>query len=65
MLRKRTIMETIFDQLKNISQIEHSRDRNINHFLTKLLPGMTAYQLKDKKTDISPIKPFKAILILN
>jgi hypothetical protein len=28
MLRKRSIIETIIDQLKNISQIEHSRHRS-------------------------------------
>ncbi len=27
--RKRSIIETIFDQLKNISQIEHSRHRSV------------------------------------
>lgn len=27
-LRKRAIVETMIDQLKNISQIEHSRHRN-------------------------------------
>nr|WP_084610657.1 transposase [Synechocystis sp. PCC 7509] len=36
-LRKRAVIETIIDQLKNISQIEHSRHRSpVNCFDTKL-----------------------------
>ena len=35
-LRKRAIVETIYDQLKNISQIEHSRHRS-------LVGGLIAY----------------------
>ena len=42
--RKRAIIETIIDQLKNISQIEHSRHRSpvnfcINVWLNRLLPS--------------------------
>jgi hypothetical protein len=33
LLRKRAIIETVFDQLKNISQIEHSRHRSFLEFL--------------------------------
>ncbi|MDQ4121563.1 MAG: IS982 family transposase, partial [Acidobacteriota bacterium] len=33
LLRKRAIIETVFDQLKNISQIEHSRHRSFWNFL--------------------------------
>ncbi|QGP51894.1 hypothetical protein PsalN5692_03393 [Piscirickettsia salmonis] len=32
LLRKRGIIESVFDQLKNISQIEHSRHRSVNNF---------------------------------
>jgi len=32
MLRKRVIIETINDRLKNISQIEHSRHRDLTGF---------------------------------
>ena len=49
MLGKRSIIETIIDQLKNISQIEHSRHRSINNFIANLLGGITAYSLKEKK----------------
>ena len=43
MLRKRSFIETVNDQLKNISQIEHSRHRSVWNFLVNLLAGLTAY----------------------
>jgi len=42
-LRKRFIIETINDQLKNISQIEHTRYRSINNFVVNLIAGLVAY----------------------
>ena len=41
MLSKRFIIETINDQLKNISQIEHSRHRSLHGFMLNLLGGLT------------------------
>ena len=46
MLSKRFIIETINDQLKNISFIEHSRHRSVNGFMLNLLAGLVAYCLK-------------------
>jgi transposase len=43
LLRKRAIIETIFDQLKNISQIEHTRHRSFWNFLVNVIAGLTAY----------------------
>lgn len=43
LLRKRFIIETINDQLKNISQIEHTRHRSINNFVVNLIAGLVAY----------------------
>ena len=43
MLRKRALIETVNDQLKNLSQIEHSRHRSVWNFLVNLLAGLTAY----------------------
>ena len=37
--RKRFIIETIIDQLKNISQIEHTRLRSTTNFLVNLIAG--------------------------
>lgn len=55
LLRKRSISETVNDQLKNISQIEHSRHRSIYNFVVNLLCGLIAYALQPKKPAISPI----------
>jgi len=52
LLRKRAIVETVIDQLKNVSQIEHSRHRSQNNFLTNLIAGLTAYALQPKKPSI-------------
>ena len=43
LLRKRSLIETVNDQLKNILQIEHSRHRSIWNFLVNLLAGLVAY----------------------
>jgi hypothetical protein len=43
LLRRRAIIETIIDQLKNISQIEHSRHRSITNFFVNVLCGLIAY----------------------
>lgn len=42
LLRKRAIIETVNDQLKNISQIEHTRHRSPQNFLINLLSGIAA-----------------------
>jgi hypothetical protein len=43
LLRKRAIADTIIDQLKNISQIEHTRHRSPINFLVNLVCGLIAY----------------------
>ncbi|MEL6937144.1 MAG: transposase, partial [Cyanobacteria bacterium J06607_17] len=47
--RKRSIVETIIDQLKNISQIEHSRHRSPVNFMVNLMCGLIAYCHQPKK----------------
>jgi len=49
LLRKRAIIETVFDQLKNISQIEHSRHRSFWNFLVNIIAGLAAYSWREKK----------------
>lgn len=49
LLRKRALIETIIDQLKNISQIEHSRHRSPFNFLVNVLAGLIAYCHQPKK----------------
>lgn len=52
LLRKRAIIETIVDQLKNICQIEHSRHRSPHNFLVHLLAALTAYCHQPKKPSL-------------
>lgn len=52
LLRKRAIIETIIDQLKNISQIEHSRHRSSANFLVNLICGLIAYCRQPKKPSL-------------
>src|SRR5436853_2909974 len=47
--RKRSMIETINDQLKNISQIVHTRHRSPTNFLLNLLGGLLAYTFQPKK----------------
>ena len=49
LLRKRAIIESIIDQLKNISQIEHSRHRSPANFVVHLTAGLIAYSHQAKK----------------
>ena len=53
LLRKRFIIETINDQLKNISQIEHSRHRKPVNFAVNLIAGLIAYTFQEKKPSIN------------
>jgi hypothetical protein len=53
LLRKRAVIESVNDQLKNISQIEHSRHRSINNFIVNLLSGIAAYALQPKKPSLN------------
>lgn len=52
LLRKRFIIETINDQLKNQSQIEHSRHRSPVNFVVNVLAGLIAYMWQPKKPAI-------------
>ena len=52
-LRKRALIETVNDELKNICQIEHTRHRSFENFTTNLLSGLIAYSLFDKKPSIN------------
>ncbi len=52
LLRKRSVIETVNDELKNICQIEHSRHRGFTNFLTNLISGLIAYSFLPKKPSI-------------
>lgn len=53
MLRKRAIIESVTDQLKNISQIEHSRHRSVANCFVNLLGGLIAYTWREKKPSLN------------
>ena len=52
-LRKRALIETVNDELKNICQVEHTRHRSFDNFITNLLSGLIAYSFFDKKPSIN------------
>jgi hypothetical protein len=52
LLRQRSLIETVFDELKNLSQIEHSRHRSVNNFIVNLLAGIVAYCLQKNKPQL-------------
>ena len=49
LLRKRAIIETVNDELKNIAQVEHSRHRSVANFVVNLLGAVAAYCFFPKK----------------
>ena len=51
--RKRAIIETINDELKNIAQVEHSRHRSLNNFMVNMFGGIAAYCFFPKKPCIT------------
>ena len=53
LLRKRALIETVNDQLKNISQIEHTRHRSFANFAVNLLAGLIAYCHRPKKPSLN------------
>lgn len=52
LLRKRSVIETVNDELKNICQVEHSRHRSFENFITNLISGLIAYSFFPKKPAI-------------
>jgi hypothetical protein len=53
LLRKRAIIETINDELKNLCQIEHTRHRSVNNFITNILGALVAYCFFPKKPSLN------------
>lgn len=51
--RKRAIIETVNDKLKNIAQVEHSRHRLFNNFMVNLLGALATYCFFPKKPCIA------------
>lgn len=52
MLRKRAVIESVNDELKNICRIEHTRLRSFANFLTNIIAELPAYSFLPKKPSI-------------
>lgn len=62
MLRKRAVIESVVDQLKNISQVGHSRHRSPRNFVVNVLGALIAYTWREKKPSLnSEIKELKLL----
>lgn len=52
LLRRRALIETVFDQLKHLLQIEHTRHRSPTNFAVNLVAGLVAYCHQPTKPSI-------------
>jgi transposase len=60
LLRKRAIVETIIDQLKNICQVEHSRHRGVPHYFADIVTALIAYTYREHLPTLDlPTQPFE------
>jgi len=53
LLRKRSVIETVNDQLKNLCNIEHSRCRSPINFMINIIAGLIRYTYFKKKPSIN------------
>ena len=49
LLRRRSLLETVFDDLKTLCQLEHTRHRSVSNFVVNLMAGILTYCLSDHK----------------
>lgn len=49
LLKRRSLVETVIDELKNLCQIEHTRHRSVANFIVNLMGGIIAYCLMPNK----------------
>jgi hypothetical protein len=52
LLRKRMLIETVNDQLKNICQLEHTRHRSLTNCFVNVLSALIAYTYQEKKPSL-------------
>lgn len=52
LLRKRSLIETVNDELKNMCCLQHTRHRSLQGFLNNALTALIAYQTFNKKPSI-------------
>jgi len=65
LLRKRAVIESVNDELKNTCQIEHSRHRSLSNFFSCLISGLLAYSFLPKKPAIKyqTVKQFGQLVV--
>ena len=51
-LRKRAIIESVNDVLRNVCYIEHTRHRSVDNFISNLVSGLIVYSFLPKKSSI-------------
>lgn len=56
LLRKRAIIETVNDELKNIAQVEHSRHRAFHNFVMNTIAAIAAYCFFPKKPMVNIVR---------
>jgi hypothetical protein len=62
LLRKRAIVETVIDQLKNVCQVEHSRHRSPANYFADVIAGLVAYTYRDKLPSLN-LRPHELQLL--
>ena len=53
LLRKRALIETVNDELKNVCHIEHTRHRSVDNFAVNILAALIAYNMLPKKPEMN------------
>ena len=64
MLRRRSLIETVNDQLKNEMCIDHTRHRSPMNFMVNLISGLIAYTFKKKKPCINYCSKTSAMAVV-
>lgn len=53
LLRKRNLIETVNDQLKNTFDLEHSRHRSLTNYMINVVASLVAYSYQEKKPSLN------------
>ncbi|NET71226.1 MAG: transposase [Sphaerospermopsis sp. SIO1G2] len=56
LLRKRGIIETVIEQLKNICHIDHTKHCSPDNCVANLIAGLTAYFFKPRRPKIDTLQ---------
>jgi hypothetical protein len=64
LLRKRSVIETVNDQLKNLCDIEHTRHRSPINFMVNMVAGLIRYTYFEKKPSINFAQKDRNLLLL-